>query len=141
MSASLEEYTNTKKDGVKFIFNTNILKIIGNHKVEKIEVIKTKLINDKNNDELLINVDNSNYFIKCDYLIKAIGSHADSKIIDDIDLTLDSNGLIDIDGHGQTSNEKVFSGGDIAAVKRTVAWAARSGRNAAFKIIEYLKEQ
>ncbi|MBQ8891709.1 MAG: FAD-dependent oxidoreductase [Bacilli bacterium] len=140
MSASPTEYNDTKKDDIKFIFNTNILKIIGNDKVEKIEVIKTKFIKDQSGEEKLINIDNSNYFIKCDYLIKAIGSHADLKITNNINLDLDNNGLIDIDGKGQTSNEKVFAGGDIAGVKRTVAWASRSGRNAAFKIIEFLKE-
>ena len=44
-----------------------------------------------------------------------------------------------IDKNGKTSDEKIFSGGDIAGTKGTVAWASRAGRNAAYAIIEYLK--
>ena len=36
--------------------------------------------------------------------------------------------------------QKIFSGGDVAGTKSTVAWAARSGRNAAYAIIKYLNE-
>ena len=140
MSASPTEYQDTKNDKVKFIFNTNIVKIIGQDKVEKIEVIKTKFQKDENDKEILVNIPNSNYFIECNYVIKAIGSHIDSNIINNLNLELDKNGYIDIDGNGKTSNPKIFSGGDVAAVKSTVAWAARSGRNAAFEIIKYLKE-
>ena len=140
MSASPVEYQDTLKDKVNFIFNTNILQILGDNKVEKIEVIKTKFEKDQNDKEILINISNSNYFIKCDYLIRAIGSSVDSKIIKDLNIELDKNRYIDIDGNGVSSNPKIFAGGDVAAVKSTVAWAARSGRNAAFNIIEYLKE-
>ena len=139
MSASNKEYMDTLNDKVKFLFNTKIIKINGNDKIDNIEVIKTKFIKD-NNKETLIDINNSNYSIKCDYLIKAIGSSPDINIINNLNLDLDEKGLIDIDGNGQTSNPKIFSGGDVAGVKRTVAWASRSGRNAAYKIIEYLKE-
>ena len=41
----------------------------------------------------------------------------------------------------QTSIPKVFAGGDIVGEKATVAWAARSGRNSAEKIIQYLENK
>ena len=44
-----------------------------------------------------------------------------------------------LDEQNRTSNPKIFAGGDLAGAKGTVAWAARSGRNAANAIIEYLK--
>ena len=37
----------------------------------------------------------------------------------------------------QTSINKVFAGGDIVGQKATVAWAARSGRDAATNILRY----
>ena len=40
---------------------------------------------------------------------------------------------------GVKSNPKIFAGGDLAGCKGTVAWAARSGRDAANGIKEYLK--
>ena len=36
----------------------------------------------------------------------------------------------------QTSINKVFAGGDIVGQKATVAWASRSGRDAAEKILK-----
>ena len=48
-------------------------------------------------------------------------------------------GYINIDENMQTSIPKVFAGGDVAGEKATVAWAARSGRNAANNIIKFLK--
>ena len=39
----------------------------------------------------------------------------------------------------RTSNEKIFAGGDIIGQKGTVAFAAKSGRDAAESIIKYLK--
>jgi len=41
--------------------------------------------------------------------------------------------------NGKTSDEKIFAGGDVSKTKSTVAWAARSGRDAAYGIMEYLK--
>ena len=38
-----------------------------------------------------------------------------------------------------TSKKNIFAGGDIAGSKATVAWAAKTGRDAAYKIIENLK--
>ena len=139
MSASLKEYEDTKKDKVKFLFNTKIIKIIGKKKLEKIEVVNTKF-DIKDNKNVLTNIKNSNYLIGCDYLIKAIGTHPNENIINSLNLALSENGLIDIDGNGKTSSPKIFSGGDVAGVKKTVAWASRSGRNAALEIIKYLKE-
>ena len=38
-----------------------------------------------------------------------------------------------------TSKQGIFAGGDISRSTQTVAWAARSGRNAAEKIENYLR--
>jgi len=43
---------------------------------------------------------------------------------------------IKIDENMQTSINKVFAGGDIVGQKATVAWASRSGRDAAEKILK-----
>ena len=40
----------------------------------------------------------------------------------------------------QTSIPNVYAGGDVAGERATVAWAARSGRNAANKILEKLTQ-
>ena len=138
MSADDKEVLAAKKDGVKFLYLTKILKIMGNKKVERIEVIKTKNVK-KNGEDKLINLKGSNYTINCDYVIRAIGSKQDEELVNSFNLELDKNGKVDIDKSGHTSNKKIFAGGDLAGVKGTVAWAARSGRNAAYEIIDYLQ--
>ena len=71
----------------------------------------------------------------------AVGSKADKQIVDKLKIKTDNKGKILIDENCKTSREKVFAGGNIAGAKDTVAWAARSGRNAAYKIEEYLKKE
>ena len=44
MPAERKEIEDAKKEGVEFLFQNNIVKIIGNEKVEKIECIKTDLV-------------------------------------------------------------------------------------------------
>ena len=46
---------------------------------------------------------------------------------------------VKINDKKQTSNEKVFAGGDLVGEKSTVAWAARSGREAAESMGQFLK--
>ena len=38
----------------------------------------------------------------------------------------------------QTSNPKIYAGGDVRGGMKTVAWAARDGRNIAVEIINEL---
>ena len=104
--------------------------------MEKVEVVKTKIFKDEKGIPITINGTNRN--ILCDYVVMAIGSDADSEIVNSFNLDLDKRGKVDIDKVGNTSRLGIFAGGDVAGIKGTVAWAARSGRNAAYEIINYL---
>lgn len=66
----------------------------------------------------------------------AIGSKPEEKVIQQFGKN--KWGYVQVDENMQTSIPKVFAGGDIVGEKSTVAWASRSGREAANKIIEYL---
>lgn len=137
--AEIKEINDAKKDGIKFLFQTNITAIKGNKKVEKVELIKTEL--EQDNDYInVLNIEGSNYELSCDYVIMAIGSKAD-KIVSNLGLELDKNGKIKIDEFGHTSDSQVFSGGDVAGTKSTVAFASRAGRNAAEAINNYLENK
>lgn len=140
MPALIEEVKIAKKEGIKFIFETNIVKILGNNKVTGVELIKTEQVLNKEGKLIVKNIKGTNYKIKSDFVIKAIGSHADN-IIRKLKLDLNAKGKIKIDRYGHTSVENIFAGGDLAGVKSTVAWAAKSGRNAAIAIANYLKEE
>lgn len=138
MPAEKKEIEDAKKEGVEFLFQNNIVEIKGKQKVEKLELIKTELILKEGESRLApVNIENSNYEIKVDYVVMALGGTVSEEVFD-LGLTLNKWGNIYIDENYQTSNKKIFAGGDVAGCKGTVAWAARSGREAAKKIQEFL---
>ena len=120
MSAEKKEIRAAKKEGVEFIFNTDIVKINGTKRVKSVQL--------KNGDKVIN--------MECNYVIKAIGSHSE-KLVKRLKLEKNGNS-IKIDSDGRTNNPKIFAGGDVAGTKSTVAWASRAGRNAAYAIIDYL---
>ena len=69
----------------------------------------------------------------------ALGSRPDD-ITKTLKLDTDEKGYIKINDENMTSREKVFAGGDLAKCKGTVAWAARSGRDAAESIKKHLEQ-
>mgnify|MGYP004569311933 FL=1 len=138
MPAEDKEIEDAINDGIKFLFKNNIIKIIGNQKVEKLELVKTELIK-KDGDERLspVNIEESNYEIPIDYVVMALGSNP-SREVEMLNLNLNKNNTILINENGVTSNDKIYAGGDVANITNTVAWAARSGRNAAKSILNKL---
>ena len=136
MPAEDKEVEEAKKEGIEFLFQNNIVKIIGKEKVEKVELIKTKLVQKENDTRLVpVNIENSNYKIEADYIIMALGSKVES-YVEELGLKTNQWGNIEINENYQTSNPNIYAGGDLAGVKSTVAWAAYSGREAAKKISE-----
>ena len=140
MPAEAKEIEEAKHEGIEFLFQNNIVKILGKDKVEQVELIKTELVQKEGETRKVpVNISNSNYVIDMDYIVMALGSEPDS-FVKNLELELNKWGYINIDEKNRTSNSKIFAGGDIAGCKGTVAWAARSGRDAANAIIEYLKK-
>ena len=140
MPAEKKEIAEAKEEGIKFLFQNNIVEIKGNNKVEKIELIKTELVQKEGETRLVpVNIEESNYEIKTDYVVMALGSNVSDEVLD-LGLTLNKWGNIIIDEKYKTSNSKIFAGGDLAGCKGTVAWAARSGRDASESIKEFLEK-
>lgn len=139
MPAEDKEVEDAINEGIIFLYQNNIVRIIGTNKVEKVELIKTEL-KQKDGDSRLspVNIESSNYIIDINYIVMALGSKPDD-FVAKLGVELDKWGNIKIDDNYKTSNDKIYAGGDIAGVKKTVAWAAYSGREAAKKIIEGLK--
>lgn len=138
MPAEFKEVEAAINDGVNFLFQNNIVKIIGENKVEKIELIKTKLVQKENDTRPVpLNIEDSNYELKTDYVIMALGSMPE-EYVKEWGLKTNKWGNIEINDNYQTSNPKVYAGGDVAGIKSTVAWAAYSGREAAKNIINNL---
>lgn len=143
MPAEQKEIEEAEREGIEFLFQNNILKIFGdeNKNVNKIECIKTELVQKEGEKRAVpVNIENSNYYLDMDYVVMAVGSKVDEKIVDDLKLEKTRWNNIKVDENYKTSDEKVFSCGDLAGMKSTVAWAAQSGKKAAEKIGEYLKK-
>ena len=138
MPAERKEILDAKNEGIKFAFQNNIVKIIGQDKVEKVELIKTDLIKKEGESRLVpVNIENSNYQVDVDYIVMALGSKP-QEYVKDLGLKLNKWGNIEVDDEYKTSNPKIYSGGDLAGMKGTVAWAAKSGRETAKNIIKFI---
>ena len=141
MPAEKKEIEEAKEEGVEFLFQNNIIKICGDKKVEKLECVKTELIQKEGETRKSpVNIEGSNYFIDIDYIMMAVGSKAEEELLKKLNLELDKRGKISIDKNNMTSKKGVFAGGDLAGARGTVAWASRSGRDAAFAIMAYLEK-
>ena len=137
MPAERKEIESAKEEGIEFLFQNNIVKVLGNTHVEKIECIRTQLVKKEGEDRLSpVNIKGSNYIMDMDYVVMATGSKPEEKVIENFEKN--KWGYIAINEKMQTSIKNVYAGGDIAGEKQTVAWAARSGRNAAESIIKNL---
>lgn len=142
MPAEQKEIDDAMNEGVEFLFQNNIVKIIGKNHVESIECIKTELVKTEGEQRLKpVNIENSNYEIPVDYVVMAVGAQPEQKVLNTLDLAKNKWGYIEIDNNNMTSDKKVFCAGDISGEKSTVAWASRSGRNAAENIDKYLKNE
>ena len=101
----------------------------------KIECIETELIKKEGESrEYPINIEGSNFFIDTDFVVLAVGSTVDKEIIDKLGLETNKWGNIIVNEYYKTSDDKIYAIGDVAGVKQTVAWAARSGFDCAKQI-------
>lgn len=142
MPAETKEIEDAKQEGIKFLFQTNLVSIMGQDKVEDIECIKTELVKKEGETrEVPVDIEGSNFVLPMDYVVMAVGSKPEEKIVNSLGLELTSRGMIKIDENYMTSRTKVFAGGDISGTKATVAWASRSGREAANAIMKFLEKQ
>lgn len=138
MPAEEKEVEDAEKEGIKIWFQNNIVKINGLEKVENVELIKTKLIQKEGESRLSpVNIEGSNFIQNADYVIMALGSKTD-KFVENLNLNLDSKNYICVNEKFQTSNPKIYAGGDLIGGNGTVAWAARNGRDAAEEIFNRL---
>lgn len=134
MPAEAEEVEAAINEGVEFLFQNNIVKVLGKEKVEKVECIKTELVKVEGGRDKPVDIKGSNYIMEADFVVMATGSKPNTKVLDSLGLELNDWGYIKVDENYETSKKNVFAAGDIMGDKSTVAWAARSGRNAAEKM-------
>lgn len=137
MPAESYEIAEAKLDGVKFIYQNNVVKILDSQnksgQVNAVECVKTELIKKEGEvRDIPVNIEGSNYKMPADMVIMAIGSKIDEDAIKNNNFKLRKN-YIYVDENNMTSIKNVYAIGDLIGVKSTVAWASRSGRNVAEK--------
>lgn len=143
MPAERKEIEDAKAEGIEFLFQNNIVRIMGDNcesteksSVTKIECIKTELVRKEGDSRLSpVNIEGSNYELDMDYVVMAIGSMPEEKIVNNLGLECDKYGYIIVNENHETSMKNVYAGGDVAKDKATVAFAARAGRDVAQYII------
>ena len=144
MPGSKREVTNAKEEGVEFEFNIQPIEIIGKEKVEGIKVVRTELGEaDQNGRRVPIPIPGSELIIEADAVIIAFGFRASpSDWFKDFNINTQNNGLVlaaeEQKYKFQTSNNKIFSGGDMVRGSDLVVTAIWEGREAAKSIIEYV---
>ena len=141
MPAEGKEIEMAKKEGVEFLFQTNVIGINGKdndidndleQKVSGIECVKTELVHKDGADRLIpVDIDGSNFVLDVDFVVMAVGAEAESSILAKLGLELNKWGCVSVDDNYMTSIPNVFAGGDLIGNKATVAWAARNGRDVA----------
>ena len=145
MPGSKQEVRNSKEEGVNFLFNKQPIEIMGKKKVTGVKVIKTRLGDpDENGRRIPETIANTEEIIDADVVIIAFGYLPNTpKWVDDFDILKKANGCIEVEAEKnlafQTSNNKIFAGGDAVRGSDLVVTAVYEGREAAKSMIEFLK--
>ena len=145
MPGSRREVANSKEEGVTFLFNRQPLEIIGDGEVTGVKVIETKMgkpgPDGRRRPEP---IEGSETVLPADAVVIAFGFRPNpAEWFSDFDIdTLDS-GRVLVKSMGavpyQTSNPKVFAGGDMVRGSDLVVTAVHEGREAAKGITKFLE--
>ncbi|MPQ76276.1 glutamate synthase subunit beta [Hydrogenovibrio sp. JE_KL2] len=146
MPGSRAEVKNAKEEGVQFKFNLSPVEVVEKDgQVAGLKVVETRMGEpDENGRRRAEIVDGSEQVIDCDAVIVAFGFQPNPPAwFKDFSINLtDWNTVVAADSTQypfQTSNEKVFSGGDMVRGSSLVVHAIAEGRSAAEGILDYLK--
>lgn len=145
MPGSRREVTNAKEEGVKFLFNRQPVEIVGNNgRVEGVKLVTTELGEpDENGRRRPQEVPGSEEILPADVVLIAFGFRpSPADWFDDHKINVNSWGGVEAPEHQefkfQTSNPKVFAGGDMVRGSDLVVTAIWEGRQAAEGILDYL---
>ena len=144
MPGSRREVKNAKEEGVIFDFNVQPIDILGNNKVEGVKTVRTELGEpDQNGRRVPIPISGSERIYDADVVVVAFGFRASpANWFEDFNINTRKNGLVIAEENQeykfQTSNKKIFSGGDMVRGSDLVVTAIWEGREAGKSIIKYV---
>ncbi|MGD9660920.1 MAG: FAD-dependent oxidoreductase [Porticoccaceae bacterium] len=144
MPGSRKEVQNAKEEGVEFLFNRQPVEIVGDGKVEGIKVVETRLgepdANGRRRPEI---IPGSEEILPADVVLVAFGfrpSPPEWLKPQSVELN-DWDGVVAPEEQQykfQTTNPKIFAGGDMVRGSDLVVTAIWEGRQAAEGILDYL---
>ena len=147
MPGSAREVQNAKEEGVEFVWNVQpvAVEVDPQGKASGVEFVKTQLGQpDENGRRRPEAISGSEHVIKADAVIQAFGFQPlNLEWLTPFDVELTSWNTIKADEHStyayQTSNPKIFAGGDIVRGADLVVTAIAEGRKAAEGILDMLE--
>ena len=145
MPGSRREVGNSKEEGVQFLFNRQPVEIIGSDRVEGVKVVQTQLgavgSDGRRRPEPIAG---SEEILPADAVIIAFGFRPDPpKWFEEFSVETLPSGRVRVAALGnfpyQTTNPKIFAGGDMVRGSDLVVTAVHEGREAAAGIVRYLE--
>ena len=145
MPGSTKEVNNAEEEGIKFFWQSNPKRFIGNDKVSSLIVEKMKLGQpDSSGRKKPESIVNSEFEIDADIIIKALGFDPENlpKLFNNFNLLVSNLGTIKINIKSMETNiPGVFAAGDIVRGASLVVWAIRDGRDVSLSIKKYLEQK
>ncbi len=144
MPGSRREVRNSKEEGVNFLFNRQPLEIVGTDHVTGVKVIETQLgapgPDGRRRPETVPGTED---ILPADAVIVAFGFRPNPPAwFEDYDIEILPSGRVRVATLGehpfQTTNKKIFAGGDMVRGSDLVVTAVFEGREAAMGIVRYL---
>ncbi len=144
MPGSRREVSNSKEEGVRFIFNRQPTEIIGDGKAEGVRLVKTRPgAPDSRGRKRAEPVAGTEETIAADRVIIAFGFRpSPARWFEDFNIGTENDGRViasaDTRYKFQTTNPKIFAGGDMVRGADLVVTAVFEGREAAQGILSHL---
>jgi len=144
MPGSRRDYKNSKEEGVEFLFNAQPTEIIGTDAVEGVKIVQTRLgAPDARGRRMPEPIAGSERVLEADAVIIAFGFlPSPPQWFEQHDIRVHPNGRVRVSAAHetpfQTTNPKVFAGGDMVRGSDLVVTAVFEGREAAKGILRHL---
>ena len=144
MPGSRKEVANAREEGVEFLFNRQPVAVVGEGKVEGVKVVRTRLGEpDENGRQRPEVVPGSEEVVPADAVVIAFGFQpSPAPWFETVGIQVDEKGRVKAPEQGayafQTTNEKIFAGGDMVRGSDLVVTAVYEGRQAGEGILDYL---
>ena len=145
MPGSGRDYKNSKEEGVTFLFNRQPIEIVGSDRVEGVKLVQTRLgppgPRGRRVPEVVPGTEET---IAADAVIIAFGFLPSPPAwFDNLKIELHGNGRVRVSNAAhtrfQTTNPKIFAGGDMVRGSDLVVTAVFEGREAAQGILQHLQ--